>query len=251
MTSVEMPGTDDRAVALIASDSADREHLAALVAGLGYVCNGYDSAEEFDRCEEPSRAVIICFRVASATSRVPDMPHTLRGQRVLVYSDLDDERHIVESLNSGAHHFFNIDESLTIMRARMTAALRRYDRVRVDSLSVPPFRFDLARRRVSLDGKPLDLSPREFDLAFYLFDNRDRVVTNAELLTSVWSLPKDMDTRRIDTAACRVRGKMSLGDRTGWVLRRFRREGYGLYSDTRDAEKAVPAAEERRELEPN
>jgi|GEM_PF-3332159 len=164
-------GTDDRAVALIASDGADRDHLAGLVKKLGYGVNTYPNAAEFDRCDEPSRAAIICFRVASATSRVPDMPETLRGQRVLVYSDLSEERHIVEALNAGAHHFFRIDESMNVMLARMGAALRRYDRVRVDSLSVPPFRFDLARRRVSLDGKPLELSPREFDLAFYLFAN--------------------------------------------------------------------------------
>lgn len=247
--SLSLPATPERAVALIAGADEDRARLGSLITDLGFACNSFDSATAFEQFSDASRAVVITFRVASATSRIPDMPETLRGRRVIVFSDLDEERHIVETLYSGAHHFFTIDESALVMRARLGAALRRLYRVRAESLKVAPFVFDLARRRVSLNGKSLELSPREFDLAHYLFAHRGRVVTNAELLTSVWSLPQDIDTRRIDTAACRVRGKMYLDERTGWVLRRFRREGYGLYSDTRDAETSAPTGEERREVE--
>lgn len=238
------------AIAVIAADAADRALYTELVTDLDFVCRSYTSAQAFDDAGESARALLICFRVETATTRVPAFPESARGCRVLVLSDLAEERHIVETLDSGAHHLFQIDEPANIMRARLSAALRRHDRVRNGTMAVPPFSFELAHRRVSIDDRALELSPKEFDLAFYLFANRGRVVTNGELLTSVWSLPQDIDTRRIDTAACRVRKKMELGDRTGWVLRRFRREGYGLYSDTRETESPVSTTtEERRETE--
>ena len=53
-------------------------------------------------------------------------------------------------------------------------------------------------------------------------------MATSELLTSIWSLPASMDTRRIDTAACRVRKKLRLNASDGWELNRIRRVGYRL-----------------------
>lgn len=234
-------------VAVVAADGPDRGRVTGMVAMLGYEAQGFNSAEDFERSERHARAVIVCFRVAMARAPVPAIPRPARPCRILVLSDLDSEQHIIDTLDSGAHQIFHLDEAPRILNARLEAALRRHDPILGGSMSVAPFRFELAHRRVTLDGKLVDLSPKEFDLAFYLFSNRGRVVTNAELLTSVWSLPQDIDTRRIDTAACRVRKKMSLGEHTGWVLRRFRREGYGLYWDSRDAAVELPEAVERRD----
>ena len=176
----------------------------------------------------------------------------VRGARTLAFTDSDDEASLVGALEAGARQVFRADESERVMLARLVAALRQPVSLRRSLLEIDPFTFDLARRQVRLREDALDLSPREFDLAYYLFDHRGRVVTNAELLTSVWSLPQDIDSRRIDTAVCRVRRKMRLGSDSGWVLRRFRREGYGLYQDSRDAARpttgAPPRGEERRGL---
>jgi len=95
-------------------------------------------------------------------------------------------------------------------------------------MEVDPFTFDLEKRQVWLNKELVNLSPKEYEFANYLFSNRDRVVVNSELMTSVWSLPPAMDARRIDTAACRVRKKMQLDERTGWSLKRLRRVGYEL-----------------------
>lgn len=234
-------------VAVISTDGPDRGRVLGHVAMLGYEASGFDTAADFEQSGRTARAAIVCFRVSTATACIPAIPKPTRGCRVLVLSDLEDEQHIIETLDAGAHQLFHIDDSPRVLQARLDAALRRHDPVLGGAMAVAPFRFELAHRRVTLDGKIVDLSPKEFDLAFYLFSNRGRVVTNAELLTSVWSLPQDIDTRRIDTAACRVRKKMNLGEHTGWVLRRFRREGYGLYWDSRDAALELPAAVERRE----
>lgn len=48
-------------------------------------------------------------------------------------------------------------------------------------------------------------------------------------MTAMWLLPSNMDARRIDAAACRVRRKMQLhADTTGWRLKRLRGVGYKI-----------------------
>ena len=224
-------------IALIAAGPVDAERLGRLLKAFGRSADLFESPADFDRREPRTDAVLVCHRAASTSIPVPRLPQRLRGLRVIVVSDRDDEPHVVEVLSSGAHHLFHFNDSDAVLGARLEASLRRHAAVRDAALSISPFRFDLARHRALLNAEALDLSPREFDFAYYMFAHRGRLVTNAELLTSVWSLPQGIDTRRIDTAACRVRKKMQLDDRTGWVLRRFRREGYGLYGDSRSAER--------------
>lgn len=233
----ERESTDKPPVALIGAVTADGERLRRLLAPLGRTVLGYDSPVEFDRDMPQTDAVLLCHRYRHDATPVPRLPGRLRGLRMIVLSDRDEELHVVETLISGAHHVFRFDESDTVLSARLEAGLRRHSETRDAALAIAPFRFDLTRHRALLDSRPLDLSPREFDFAYYMFAHRGRLVTNGELLTSVWSLPQNIDTRRIDTAACRIRKKMQLDERTGWVLRRFRREGYGLYGDSRTAER--------------
>lgn len=244
------------AIALIAASAGDAERLGELLARFGRSVDTFDSPADFDRQEPRTDAVIVCHRAAASAAPVPRLPSRLRGLRVVVVSDRDDEPHVVEVLSSGAHHLFQFGDGDAVLGARLEASLRRHAAVRDAALSISPFRFDLARHRALLGAEALDLSPREFDFAYYMFAHRGRLVTNAELLTSVWSLPQGIDTRRIDTAACRVRKKMRLDDRTGWVLRRFRREGYGLYGDTRSADRGAtgpeePGGSQRRERGPD
>jgi len=135
----------------------------------------------------------------------------------------------VRALEDGAHHVFDIAEPPPLLLARLEAALRQHSLQTRRILDVAPFKFNLERRSVYKDGKLVNLSPKEYEFAYYLFANRHRVVVNSELMTSVWSLPSSMDARRIDTAACRVRKKMQLSEASGgWSLRRIRRVGYEL-----------------------
>ena len=225
------------AVALIGARGPDEERLRRLLAPLEREVMVFETPNGFDRTMPPTDAVLLCHRASCSPLPVPRLPGRLRGLRMIVISDRRDEPHLVEILSSGAHHVFDFNDADPVLGARLGAGLRRHSETRDAALSIAPFRFDLARHRVLLNARALDLSPREFDFAYYMFAHRGRLVSNAELLTSVWSLPQNIDTRRIDTAACRIRKKMELDERTGWVLRRFRREGYGLYGDTRTIER--------------
>jgi DNA-binding response OmpR family regulator len=226
--SSKMVSSRNTDVAVVAVNLADQKLMQELLQSVGYLAGTFDSEAALDASDAHPQATIVCHR-KTPDAPAPGLPRSHRGQRVLVFSDCTGEQEVITALEAGAHHYFNIRESRPVMLARLEAALRQHHHPWQSELVVSPFRFDLEKRRVLLHDDPVNLSPKEYEFAYYLFANRRRVVSNSELMTSVWSLPPSMDTRRIDTAACRVRKKMLLNEQTGWSLRRLRRVGYELH----------------------
>ena len=64
-------------------------------------------------------------------------------------------------------------------------------------------------RTVTLQGKPLELTPREFELLVFLLRHPHRVFTREELLEQLWEYPCPVDTRTVDTHIQRLRKKLS------------------------------------------
>ncbi len=223
-----MESSNTESVAVIADQGSDKKLITRLLQNAGYSAGLFDSKDAYNTVSEKHSAMVVCHRRSTATPQ-PGLPACISGQRVVVFSDCTAEQTIVQALENGAHHFFDLRESPDVLQVRLEAALRQHALRPKRILDVAPFKFNLERRNVSKDGKLINLSPKEYEFAYYLFANRHRVVVNSELMTSVWSLPSSMDARRIDTAACRVRKKMQLSESsTGWCLRRIRRVGYEL-----------------------
>ena len=220
-------------VLVIAEHKADALFLSELLLRVGYrtcLCQDVSSVASgvSQLTSKHYYASVICHRDMTSNTLCSSLVQNVPGARVLVVSDCTAEQTVVPILEQGAHHVFNLRESRRLLQVRLEAALRQHGRLTRKSFKYGDIHFDVQRRRVSRADKPIDLSPKEYDLAYYLFSNRDRVVGNSELMTSVWSLPPGMDTRRIDTAACRVRKKMRLIEQHGWELKRIRRVGYRL-----------------------
>ncbi len=193
----------------------------------GLVYFRYDLIDEI---EFDCSAIIICHRVSSQ-SAFPRLPIKYNTARLVVLSDCSQEKTIVETLNAGAHHYMSLHESVQVLGARLNAALRCHRHQEYRTLFVEPYRFHQDNRTVFYENRMLNLSPREFELAYYLFTNRDRVVTDAELMMSVWTLPPSLDSRRIDTSICRIKRKMNLNTTDSrWNISRLRGQGYQVTS---------------------
>ena len=107
---------------------------------------------------------------------------------VIVATARDDEAEIVRLLNAGADDYLVKPFSGEHLSARMAAVLRRAAKTAGPStlLQVGGLQVDVEQREASLDGKPLELTRREFDLLAYLAARPGRVVPRRELLTEVW-----------------------------------------------------------------
>ncbi|MFI6479894.1 response regulator transcription factor [Nonomuraea sp. NPDC050663] len=107
---------------------------------------------------------------------------------VIVATARDEESEIVRLLEIGADDYLVKPFSGDHLAARLDAVLRRARSatLRPRLLDAGGLRLDLDRRAATLDGVPLSLTRREFDLLAYLAARADRVVPRRELLTEVW-----------------------------------------------------------------
>ena len=117
------------------------------------------------------------------------MMRTITSAPVIVATARDEEAEIIRLLNDGADDYVVKPFSGEHLAARIAALLRR---AVPGSGAIPVvivvagLRIDQARREAVLDGRPLELSRREFDLLAYLAVRPGMVVSRRELLTEVW-----------------------------------------------------------------
>ncbi|WP_431959722.1 response regulator transcription factor [Actinacidiphila sp. bgisy160] len=106
---------------------------------------------------------------------------------VIIATARDDESEIVRLLNAGADDYLVKPFSVEHLSARMAAVLRRSRTREADRvLRVGGLQIDVLRRQAALDGTPLALTRREFDLLSFLAARPGVVVARRELLSEVW-----------------------------------------------------------------
>ena len=105
--------------------------------------------------------------------------------------------------------------------ARVEAILRRAGATGDDSFEVGGIKIDKASHEVILDGQPVDLSVKEFELLLYFMTNRGIALSREKILNNVWNYDYFGDARTIDTHVKKLRAKMgSKGDliKTIWGI---------------------------------
>ncbi len=121
----------------------------------------------------------LCRRIRSK-SAVPIIVLSVRGE----------EKPKVEALDAGADDYvtkpFNINELVARVRAGLRRASRPLQEENANSIEAGDFRIDLLTRIVTVRGREVRLTPKEFDLLSYLAKNPGRVITHHTLLGAVW-----------------------------------------------------------------
>jgi DNA-binding response OmpR family regulator len=149
------------------------------------------------------------------------------GLPVIVVSGRSSELDRVRGLARGADDYMVKPFSSPELLARIRAVLRRADgrrdrgAIRVGGLAIDPL-----RRSVTLDGRQVELSAKEFSLLHMLAGDPTRVFLKAELLRDIWGFQVPGATRTLDAHACRLRRKLA-GSARPFVLT-VRGVGYRL-----------------------
>lgn len=141
---------------------------------------------------------------------------------VIMVSALGSEVDVVVGLEVGAADYVTKPFHLRELVARIQAVLRRTapppgygDRgtgaaSSAETVTVGPILVDLGRRVVTVDGEPVYLSRREFDLLACLVSPPGQVWTRDELIDRLWAGRDLADTRTLDTHVHRLRAKLEI-----------------------------------------
>jgi two-component system KDP operon response regulator KdpE len=119
----------------------------------------------------------LCRRIRQA-SQVP----------IIVLSVRNQDRSKVEALDAGADDYVTKPFSMNELLARIRAQLRHVAPLEPETKAIEAgdFRIDLEARSVTVAGRAVHLTPKEFDLLVYLAQRPGKVVTHRALLAAVW-----------------------------------------------------------------
>ena len=152
-----------------------------------------------------------------------------RRAPVIIFSRFDDDTRIVQALASGADDYIIKPTAASVLLARIAAVTRRIQAgpSRPLVIELGSYRLDGASRTLCRDGDAIELQPKEFDLAWYLFQHRDRLVRREELVAAVWGRDIPGSARTLDTHLYTLRRKLMFAEH-GLKLSNVYREGYRL-----------------------
>jgi len=140
------------------------------------------------------------LKQGGSTRRTPIIMLTARGEEI--------DR--VVGLELGADDYVVKPFSPRELILRIKAILKRghLEESSEEIMKVDQLVIDIPKHKVFIKGKEIELSRMEFKLLVTLVDRQDRVQTREKLLSDVWELDSDIDTRTIDTHIKRLRKKM-------------------------------------------
>ena len=138
-------------------------------------------------------------------SQVPIIMLTARGE----------ERDELQGFNLGVDEYISKPFSPKILVARVEAILRRTNAGASDMTEVGGIVVDKMAHQVTIDGKPVDLSYKEFELLSYFIDNQGIALSREKILNNVWNYDYFGDARTIDTHVKKLRSK--LGEKGEYI----------------------------------
>jgi DNA-binding response OmpR family regulator len=244
MDSTETP----RAAVLLVEDDPDATRLLTdILEGAGYRVTPAENAAEARVFMERSRPDLIILDLGlpdadglvlcSRLKAVGDVP-------IIICSAAQDKRDRVLGLKLGADDFISKPFDLDEFEARVEAVLRRAGSVRhsetsaPDQLRVGELIIDRQRRKVTLGGQSISLTPTEFRLLSALASRPDDVLTREELAQLVWGTGDMSGSRTIDVHIQRLRSKLTSGASAPLVINSVR--GYGYRLECEEGARAAP-----------
>ena len=195
---------DESRMRKLVKDFLEREGFRVLEAG-----DGMEAMEIFYENNDITLLILdvmmpkmdgwqVCREVRQS-SKVPIIMLTARS----------DERDELQGFELGVDEYISKPFSPKILVARVEAILRRTNALFAEEqISAGGIVIDKAAHMVTIDGKPIDLSYKEFELLAYFVENQGLALSREKILNSVWNYDYFGDARTIDTHVKKLRSKM-------------------------------------------
>jgi two-component system OmpR family response regulator len=179
-------------------------HCADGNQGLAQLRNGGWDALILDLMLPGVDGLEICRQARAMTTYTP----------IIITSARSSEVHRILGLELGADDYLAKPFSVLELVARVKALLRRADAMAKNqrneggALELNGVRLDPVTRQAAVEGRPLDLTPREFDLLYFFVKHPEKVFSRLDLLNQVWGYQHDGYEHTVNTHINRLRAKI-------------------------------------------
>lgn len=151
---------------------------------------------------------------------------------IIMLTAKDSEIDKVVGLELGADDYVTKPYSSRELIARIRAVLRRGEMIEsnteVGILTVGPVRLDIDRHIITVNGLPVSLPLKEFELLEFLMRNAGRVLTRMQLIDRVWGSDYVGDTKTLDVHIKRLRAKIEKDPANPEFIQTVRGMGYKM-----------------------
>jgi len=127
---------------------------------------------------------------------------------IIMLTAKSDERDELLGFELGVDEYISKPFSPKILVARVEAILRRANATQEEAMEIGGILLDKAAHSVKIDGQPIDLSVKEFELLEYFLTNKGMALSREKILNNVWNYDYFGDARTIDTHVKKLRSKM-------------------------------------------
>ena len=221
---------------LVEDDDSIRELVLYTLHTTGFEAEGFKNAADFWQALEKELPQLVLLDIM-----LPDEDglHILKRLRagaetadlpVLMLTAKSSEYDRVVGLDSGADDYMPKPFGMMELVSRVRALLRRAAKPAAEDklFTAGSLAVDVKRRAVTVDGEPVILTYKEFELLCYLLENRGVVLSRDQILTKIWDYNYSGETRTVDVHIRTLRQK--LGD-AGALIETVRGVGYRLAQD--------------------
>lgn len=221
---------------LVEDDDSIRELVLYTLHTTGFEAEGFRNAADFWQALEKELPQLVLLDIM-----LPDEDglHILKRLRagaetadlpVMMLTAKSSEYDRVVGLDNGADDYMPKPFGMMELVSRVRALLRRAAKPAAEDklFTAGSLAVDVKRRAVTVDGEPVILTYKEFELLCYLLENRGVVLSRDQILTKIWDYNYSGETRTVDVHIRTLRQK--LGD-AGALIETVRGVGYRLAQD--------------------
>ena len=221
---------------LVEDDDSIRELVLYTLHTTGFEAEGFRNAADFWQALEKELPQLVLLDIM-----LPDEDglHILKRLRagaetadlpVMMLTAKSSEYDRVVGLDSGADDYMPKPFGMMELVSRVRALLRRAAKPAAEDklFTAGSLAVDVKRRADTVDGEPVILTYKEFELLCYLLENRGVVLSRDQILTKIWDYNYSGETRTVDVHIRTLRQK--LGD-AGALIETVRGVGYRLAQD--------------------